>query len=571
MLAAVPRPLRLALLSAAMLVVAPDVDAAKIRVRGRANLEARLVPTTDGVEIRGVASDDAGAPLADATVFMRVRGGTLPRSMACPPSPPEHHRGGPDEVGVGTARDGAFCLRLRSESVGGSLDLRIAATSDHDATTTTVPLDPSARGLRIELIPKPSELPLDRPTHDVVVRTRLEPPLAGGIRGPGLVIDLHDERGTKLDSQPVESGGDVVMRFPSKRLDAPGPGRLEARFAGSAEVGRATASSVVQRTARVSLELARPLRPVDPSEGFDVHVAVGSVAGAVPGGVVEALVGADSVGSGPVVRGAARVVVAFDAPARGTVPLTLRYVPDAPWWIPGAPTAVALPVSGPSPWRRLPWVLAAMGIAAWVASAWRRPARPRSADGPGRGQSPTGRPSIDLIELGPPGSGWRGVVTDAHDGLAIEGARVSVLVPAFEGDGIAASALTGADGGFNVGPLPNGPSEGAVLEVAARLHASVRRPLPSPGYVTVSLVARRRALLDALVRWAEARGRAWAHRGDPTPGHVERVARRRGERGAARWARETERVVFGPGVVDEARDRAVRELEPAARDPDGGR
>lgn len=65
---------------AAALGTAP-AHAAKVRVRGKAFLEARLVPTTNGVEVRGLASDDAGAPLGGATVFVGTSAAPLARPV----------------------------------------------------------------------------------------------------------------------------------------------------------------------------------------------------------------------------------------------------------------------------------------------------------------------------------------------------------------------------------------------------------------------------------------------------------------------------------------------------------
>ena len=77
----------------------------------------------------------------------------------------------------------------------------------------------------------------------------------------------------------------------------------------------------------------------------------------------EARVGNESVGAAPIASGLARVLAVFDAPQGGEVPITLHFLPPAPWWEPGEPLTVNVRVAPPSPWRRLPWVIAALLIA----------------------------------------------------------------------------------------------------------------------------------------------------------------------------------------------------------------
>ena len=546
---------------------------AKIRIRGRATVEARVVPAALGIEVRGRLADDAGAPIGGAVVYIAVDGATLPRVQACGPSPAEHHRGGRDEVGVGTSADGSFCLLILSPTLAGQLKLRSPATKDFEEARALVPIDPKTRGLRLEFQPKPRALPLDRKTHDVVVKTRLEPPLDREARPPPIALELLDERKTMLDRQRIEAGGEAGFMFPASKLGPPGAGKLTVRFAGSPEISRAETSIVVQRTVRVTMQLARPVQAGDPRDGLDVHVAVGSALGAVPGGSVEAVVGSESVGTAPVVRGAAHLVAVFDAPQRGNVPLTLRYLPDSPWWVAAEPLRITAPVSGPSAWRRLPWLLVALAIGAWVVSAWRRPKWAEREKPEGERSRPTGRASVELIEAGPAESGWRGAVIDAHEGEPVPDARVQIVVPAFEGDGVARWARTDDRGEFELEHVAGATqAEGARIEVRAPWHTTLQKPVPRPGYVSIAVVSRRRALLDRLVRWAARRGRPWAQRGDATPGHVARVARRRSAKGVDRWARAVEEAAYGPAPLDEGQDHAVRRLEPErAQEDDQGR
>jgi hypothetical protein len=165
-----------------------------------------------------------------------------------------------------------------------------------------------------------------------------------------------------------------------------------------------------------------------------------------------------------------------------------------------------------------------------------------------------------VVELGPVRSGWKGRVLDAHEGTPIEAARISVLIPAFGGDGCATSGVTDEQGHFELDHVER--TEGARLEVTARWHSTLVKPLPPPGLITVNLLSRRRALLGRLVDWALRAGRPWTQPGDPTPGHVARVARARHAQDVEGWAESVENAAFGPEPPDADVEQEVREREP---------
>jgi len=246
--------------------------------------------------------------------------------------------------------------------------------------------------------------------------------------------------------------------------------------------------------------------------------------------------------------------------------VALRYLPEAPWWVAGEPITLSVPVSPPSPWRRLPWVLAALAVGAWVVRAWWRPPRTEKASRDGGVSLPPGRPSLDLIEVGPADSGWRGRVVDAHEGIAIEGATLTIILPAFASDGVAARAVSSDNGRFELTPVQR--VEGARLQVSARWHSTLIRDLPPTGHLQVSLVSRRRALLSRLVGWATRMGKPWTAPGDPTPRHVASVARSRRAEDVAGWATEVERAAFGAEPPDAEAEERIREQEPAWRGGD---
>jgi hypothetical protein len=556
---------------AALLALALPAGAVKLRVRGAAALEARAVPAGGNVEVRGLLRDDAGYAIAAAHVRLSIRdrrgtaevAASLPAAQACGTTQKAMLHEAPDELVIDTDAAGAFCVRLATPAIAGRVALRYPGTEGYLAASVELAVDTTRRSLALRFDPEPSLIPLDRPTHVLWVETGLEPEGAedAGARDV-LQLTLSDERGSELSRVAVRAGDRAQLQLASRDLAPPGPGKLVVRFAGSDTIAPAAKSASVQRTTRVGLRLAAPVARADPEQGAEIAVAVASAFGAVPGGTLEALLDGESVGTARVALGAARLVATFEPRRRDTERLVVRYLPDAPWWIAGSPLQVELPVAGPSGWRRLPWALGAAAILGWLARGWRRPARSRAAREDEPAPPPSGRASVELIEAGPPRSGWRGRVLDAHDGSPVPGARVAILVPAFAGEGLAGSAHAADDGSFRLEHAEGLPREGVRLEVSARWHATLERPLPPPGHVAIAVVTRRRALLERLVRWAARRGRPWMERGEPTPGALARIARRQGKPEVERWARHVESAAYGPDPVDEAAEARSREHEP---------
>jgi hypothetical protein len=203
-------------------------------------------------------------------------------------------------------------------------------------------------------------------------------------------------------------------------------------------------------------------------------------------------------------------------------------------------------------------VLAALA----VVLGWRRPPRlrPTSSSAP-----PRGRASVEVIEALGPGGGYRGVVCDAHEGTPVSPAVVSFIGPE-GGAHVLLQVRTATDGSFkaDAAAFPSG----TLVEVTAPFHATLTAPLPGPGVLQLSLLSRRRALLDRLVRWAERRGKPWTRpSGDPTPGHIAGVAEQESEAQVGRWARSVERLAYGPNPPDAALEQAAGVVE----DPKLGR
>lgn len=556
-------------LSCVVLGSARSAHGIKLRVRAGSQIDARATGRAGRLEIRGMLRDDAGRPL-EGRVRGRLRAtpgsAALPVGVpsACPPTSVGQLHLGKDEILVDTDGAGSFCFTLPGAVEAGVVGLEFEGDRLYDRSTAEVPIDSSRHALTLSFSPDPRELPLEREVHGVWVDARLEP--AADAPAEPVQLRLLLQEGTQPPREvargSVRPGERTELELRSRELGGPGPATLVVEFAGSHAVQPARRTTAILRTARVSLSLAGSVQPADPSDGVDLDVAVGSALGAVPGGAIEALVAGQSAGTAPVSAGSAHLVAAFAAPITGVVPVTVRYLPDAPWWIAGDSVTVNVPVAPPSPWRRLPWVIAALIVGWWVVQGWRRPARTEKKEGD-RTSLPPGRPSLDVIEVLPDNAGWRGRVLDAHEGTPIARAHVRIYVPSFQGDGMVAESETDEEGRFELGAVA--PAHGARLVATATWHASLEKPLPPAGHLAVSLISRRRALLGRLVDWANRMGKPWARPGDPTPGHVATVARARHADDVGTWAEAVEQAAYGPEAPDAEAEGRIVAREPGFR------
>jgi hypothetical protein len=102
-----------------------------------------------------------------------------------------------------------------------------------------------------------------------------------------------------------------------------------------------------------------------------------------------------------------------------------------------------------------------------------------------------------------------------------------------------------------------------LFAASARFHSALVSPVPAFGVVRIDLVTRRRHLLSRLTRWAHQKPSFGRARAEPTPGEVERHARRARHEEVADWAQAVEAAAFGPVPVDEGAEREVVRREPA--------
>jgi hypothetical protein len=535
------------------------------KVSGKASLATEARTRGDGFEVRAVLNDEVGRPVAGAEVRVRA----VPRSPSTAATlhrcgDPRGEAGG--ELLLTSDKSGRVCITVTGME-SGSVELGFQDARGYlERTSRVVPLPEGvATSFEVGFDPPLSTLSLDEPVQEIGLVARAP----GSAKAPGaaeLVLSIvADGSERELGRAALDGLGEVHrLSLVSGSFGQPGPARLVGRLRTHDGEELAQASSAVMRNATVALSVATGVdSAVEPGANLQIHAA--SVLGPAPSGVVEARSRGLSVAVAHVQNGVAtlRLPAAPGALLGSTV--TLEYVGEGAGWLSGPPVDLRIVPAAPGYGSYALWIAAAALAALAVVLGWRRPPRARQlvATAP-----PRARASVEVLEKFGAGGGYQGYVRDAHDGSAIYPAVVSFVEPtANAANGrVLLQVRTANDGSFRI--------EGATfpertqVEVTAPLHATLTAPLPVPGVLELSLVSRRRALMERLVRWAERRGKPWTRpSGEPTPAQIAAVAANEGEPEVERWARGLERLAFGPAAPDAAAEQASG----VAEDPKAGR
>ena len=442
---------------------------------------------------------------------------------------------------------------MLSGVTSGSLELSFADPRGYFAPASrSVALPESAsEACEVGFDPPPSSLSLDQPLQSIglVARSRANANLPEAAE---LVLSLAaDGTERELTRVALDGFGEVHrLSLVSASFGSPGPARLVARLQAHGGQERARASVGILRTATVALELS-PANADGVLPGATLKVRAASALGPAPSGVVEARSQGRSIAAAPVASGHATLTLPSSTAGTLGPVVTLEYVGEGPGWLSGPILELRSLPPARSYGRYALWITAALLAGLAVALGWRRPARAK----PSVEASPVRpRASLEVIEALGAGAGYRGAVRDAHEGTPVSPAVLSFIA---EGHGgrVLLQASTQPDGSFQV---DSSFPPGTRLEVAAPFHATLAAALPGPGVLQLSLVSRRRALLDRLVRWAERVGRPWTEpSGDPTPARVAAVAGQENEPEVERWARSLERLAYGPTPPDAVAEAAA--------------
>ena len=554
-------------------------DAARrVRVRGTAHVEAHVARGGGRLVVSGGVVDDALRPLVGVRVDVTFALTADPAAPVAWLTPPEgctragalSGAGSPPLV-LTTDAAGRFCARVALPLERYSARITAHGTDLVEGAALEIPVDLARASLIMRFTPERPLFTLDDETASLQVAAASEDE---GVVAPaaGLLLSVSGDAGAVLSRATTDASGNAEFVMETSRLGPPGEGELRIAFGGNATVGAAERTLHVQRRAGVSLSILDVhdgrLRAAWPEDGFSVRVmavTAGKNRGWAPTGTVEAYLGGTMVvGAAPLKDGAANVPVAFavsEASPTGAeeveVPLTFRYVADSPWLRATGDASAIQPVRPPSAWRRAPLALAAIVVVAWLVVA-RMPPRRKAPPSP-HARKETG--AVVHVQAFAARAGWTGHVSDAHDGYAVPNVRVSIERPGFDRADVVAETTCDGDGDFVLEDAAVVPGDRLVLSAA--LHAPLRCPVPSPGQLAITLVLRKRALLDRLASWARRRPGASTGR-EPTPGEVRTAAE--ADEPVARWAQAVEQAAYSGAIVDERIQAEVDRLAPRGAD-----
>jgi hypothetical protein len=549
--------LLLAVLCLPVLLISRTARAVELRVRGASSLEVIAVGRTADVMVRGALLDEVGASLGRAALKLEARDGTTQLNLdgigACPGEDTLVRTEGRTTASVTTDERGMFCIVWPGRTSRGSFSLKYGGNkffdgSEADAVVTPEGEQRASTSLRFDAPPAVLDLEKDQHVMGVTVRiARADAArmLLPASRHEGLAINLVDERGQVVATATTRGDGKARFEVKSSALGPPGDGELRAEFAGDRQLAGSKVSAQVTRTVKVEIKLPERVEG-DPDDGIRIDTSVTSQRGPAAGGLVEATLDGKPVGAAPVQDGRAELLITFPGGVERTVEINVRYSANTPYWQPGPPGVSTIHAKGPHPLRQVALAVLGAALVAWIVLKWRRAPKSESRDS-AIPPPPSGRPEILVLERPSGLKGWKGQVTDAHDGFAVANADLSIFTLSFDRRTVIAQTKSEADGTFSL-EVPDVPKDARLL-VEGEFHATYEQLLPAPSILRVALVTRRRALLDRLVRWARVRGTPFDSAREPTPGHVRRVAARTGAERVESWATRVEVVAFGPAPV----------------------
>ncbi len=591
--------LSLALLAIATLFVssAAASGAPAIHLRGIARIDAHVARSHGKLVLSGTVTDDMGAAFSRARVTAEVSSEWRGAQSELPLAPEACSDGEQapalerrDRAGALADASGRFCIRLPLPVGRYVAHLEASAAGFVDGARIDLPVDLALEPVTLRFDPERLELALDEESTpiDVVASTDEDGLTAAASNLP---LSLSNEAGRVLGSATTDGAGRARFVVPGPLFGPAGKGELRVSFAGSAQAGASSYAATVERRARVAIALvgapgASEGRLPLATEGEEVALAVVAKAtcasrgcAGAPTGTIAVRVGEGDasrvLGAATLTGGEARVVVTFGSPIEGEwtardnalsrdVPIRLDYVPDVPWFEASQPLRLDQPLQPPGAWDKFLLVLTGIGVVAWLAVG-RLPRRWRSSE---RGSTPKVARTVASVELVKAADAsvhqWTGKIVDGHEGTPVPGARVAMLRPGFERAEVVAEAIADSDGAFVLAATGTRPGDRLVTE--GRLHAAHDVAAPPFGEIRIALVSRRRALLDRLVAWARRKGRPYDATPEPTPGHVQRMARA-GDAVRA-WAEAIEHAAYSGKAIDAAGEAEVDRLAPGdARTP----
>ncbi len=534
-------------------VAAADSAAPTLKISGKASFMTEARANGEGFEVRATLVDEVGRPLPGSEVRSHA---SAPTDNATLRRCGEPRGEASDELLLSTDKAGRICV-IVTGILSGSVELSFQDARGYLERTSRVVQLPEgvATSFEVGFDPPVTTLSLDRPVQELGLVARAR----GGASAPAaaeLVLSMvADGAERELGRAALDGLGEVHrLSLVSGSFGQPGPARLIGRLQTHGGEELAQASTAITRSVTVALHVGPPsadgTSATEP--GASLTVQATSALGRAPSGVIEARSRGLSVAVARVRAGVGTLTLPAAPAALLGSSVTLEYVGEGAGWLSGPPIELRVLAPGPSYVRYAVWIAAAALAALAVVLGWRRPPRSRPPAAP---IPPRSRASVEVLETFGVGGGYQGYVRDAHDGAGISPAVVSFIGPGSQGT-VLLQVRTASGGAFRVDDSVFPP--GTLVEVTAPLHAPLSAALPAPGVIELSLVSRRRALMERLVRWAERRGKPWTRpMGEPTPAEVAAVASNEAEPEVERWARDLERLVFGATPPDAASEQAT--------------
>ncbi|WP_394842426.1 carboxypeptidase-like regulatory domain-containing protein [Pendulispora brunnea] len=558
----------------------------RVHVRGAAKIDARAARQNGALVLSGTLKDDLGQALAGETVSVslaRVRGAgdrrteealglegeQRPTGCEDPPTRPPENTAGALKVDDA----GRFCARFPLSADHYVAHLATQGSSLLEGAKTDLEIDLAKRSISLRFDPAPRSLMIDANSLAMDAVATVDETEGGSLAGR--MLALRNEKDTALGYASTNAAGRVHFVLDPKKLGAPGPGELRLVYAGDVDTSAGLHIIPIERHTHVTLSVdvaGNATITGIPEDGIpiDVHAKIRG-AGDATGGSVEVRLGEHVVGAAPVEKGVAHVVSSFVSPETSSAMLSVRYLPDAPWYEPDEPLSIMVALQGPSPLRQLPLAIAGIAVAAFLVLG-RLGRRATRTLPPREAKAPAERPAEARLEVVRPASAahprrWTGRVIDAHHGTPITDVRVVIEHATFGQRELAASCVTDDEGRFTLDA--NRLEQDARLVAEGPFHSAFRQKLPPAGEIEISLVSRKRALLDRLIAWARVRGRPFDQRPEPTPGHVRDVAG--GDFATARWAEAVEHAAFSADDVDARAEEDIEKMAPTAAPASKGR
>ncbi|MDX2051119.1 MAG: hypothetical protein SFV15_01930 [Polyangiaceae bacterium] len=550
---------------AASAVAAPPPT---MRVRGTAKVSALVEELPDRLEVRGSVADDAGRPVAGASLEVRVLAGGGPRrfraTTACNDAAARALAESParEEGVVLSGADGRFCLSLEP-SLTGNVELRVLASDWLLGETQDFAIDRTRRSLDLALSTFGETLDVSRQSHVLHIDATVVPAFLSddAVHEIPLLLEVHD-RGSvrKLAELRARPNERMEVEVRSRDMGAPGAKEISLSFSGASWLKPAKTTLKLQLVAPVRLTTAATIDAAR-GEPFQTTVTATSPLGQVATGAVQAEVNGVFAGAFSVTNGIAKPQLKFQRAEKHPVQVRYTFIPSAPYLTAGKPAVQMVTVVDGAEPSVVPWLLGALLASGWILTAWWRPkGRRHELSPPGPTTEQPAGPGLEFVRPLAKDEGWHGRVIDAHSGAALSNVCLTLRTPSFGTTGTLATTNSNGEGYFSLAPVEG--IQPLSLVVTAAWHSTLVQELPTNGELLVRLISRRRALLDGLVLWAQRRGRPWNRPGDPTPGYVGRIAERHLSPDVVAWAEAVEAAAFGPIPVDEEKENAARTREP---------